>query len=287
MKKTILLFSILIFFYSLSFAAEAEKLRVTGNNANIRSRPDLGAEIVLKAAKGDIFSVAGKEGNWYKILIPGADGSQETEAFINSSLGEIVGQEGVSSQNVQKNPARKPAGKSKTPHRVARGDEKLFSGFYAKLGLLTSPKVDGIGDRWLLDFGRDWAIINPFLATGFEVQPYYRHFSSGDFTDSILGANIFANAKGGVNIGRFVEKLNFLTPYIGFGLGGAFIKSNSKLGANKFGRTNFYFAWHLMFGFEVALKNMDLILELQTVKVSVPETSPDAAQHFLMLGVRF
>jgi len=287
MKKIFFLFSVLTFICSVSFAAEAEKLLVTGNNANIRSRPDLGSEIVLKAAKGDIFTVAGKEGNWYKILVPAANGSQATEAFINSSLGEIIGQEGISNQNVQKDPVRRPARKSKTPLRGIRGDEKLFSGFYAKFGFLTSPKVNGIGDRWLLDFGRDWGIINPFLATGFEVQPYYRHFSSGDFTDSILGANIFANAKGGVNIGRFVEKLNFLTPYIGFGLGGAFIKSNSKLGEYKFGRTNFYFAWHLMFGFEVALKNLDLILELQTVKVSVPETSPDAAQHFLMLGVRF
>lgn len=287
MKKTILLFSILTFFCSVSFAAEAEKLRVTGNHANLRSRPDLDAEIVLKAAKGDVFSIVSKEGNWYKILIPAAPGSQATEAFIHSTLGEIIGLEDVSDQNVRKNPARKPAGKSKTPLRVTRGDEKLFSGFYAKLGLLTSPKVDGLGDRWLLDFGRDWGILNPFLAAGFEVQPYYRHFSSGDFTDSILGANIFANAKGGVNIGRFVEKLNFLTPYAGFGLGGAFIKSSSKLGEDKFGRTNFYFAWHLLFGFEVALKRMDLILELQTVKVSVPETSPDAAQHFLMVGLRF
>jgi hypothetical protein len=42
-----------------------------------------------------------------------------------------------------------------------------------------------------------------------------------------------------------------------------------------------------MFGFEVALKNLNLILEIQTVKISVPETSPDAAQHFLMLGIRF
>jgi len=104
---------------------------------------------------------------------------------------------------------------------------------------------------------------------------------------STMGANLFVNAKGGVNIGRFVEKLNFLTPYIGFGLGGAFASTSSTFENEKASRTDFYFAWHLMFGLEVALKKMSVILELQTVKIAVPETSPDAAQHFLMLGIRF
>jgi opacity protein-like surface antigen len=174
------------------------------------------------------------------------------------------------------NPAKemkKPVKKGKAV-AAAKAEEKLFSGYFAKFGLMTTPPAN---------FG----IINPFLAAGFEVQPYYRHFSTSDFSDSTLGANLFANAKGGVNIGRFVEKLDFLTPYIGFGLGVALASSSSTFDSEKVSRASFNFAWHLMFGFEVALKKMRLMLEFQTVKVSVPGISPDAAQHFMMLGVRF
>jgi opacity protein-like surface antigen len=186
------------------------------------------------------------------------------------------------------NPAKemkKPVKKGKAV-AAAKAEEKLFSGYFAKFGLMTTPPAS-FGDKWLLSFGKDWGIINPFLAAGFEVQPYYRHFSTSDFSDSTLGANLFANAKGGVNIGRFVEKLDFLTPYIGFGLGVALASSSSTFDSEKVSRASFNFAWHLMFGIEVALKKMRLMLEFQTVKVSVPGISPDAAQHFMMLGVRF
>jgi opacity protein-like surface antigen len=187
----------------------------------------------------------------------------------------------------QANPAKevkKPVKKGKAA-AAAKAEEKLFSGYFAKFGLMTSPPAS-FGDKWLLDGGRDWGI-NPYLSVGGEIQPYYRHFSDSQLSDSTLGANLFANAKGGVNIGRFVEKLNFLTPYIGFGLGVALASSSSTFDGEKVSRASFNFAWHLMFGFEVALKKMRLMLELQTIKVSVPGISPDAAQHFLMLGVRF
>jgi opacity protein-like surface antigen len=167
----------------------------------------------------------------------------------------------------------------------AKVEEKLFSGYFAKFGLMTSPPAS-FGDKWLLDGGRDWGI-NPYLAVGGEIQPFYRHFSDSQLSDSTLGANLFVNAKGGVNIGRFVEKLDFLTPYIGFGLGGSFAHSSSTFDGEKVSGTRFNFAWHLMFGFEVALKKMRLMLEFQTVKVSVPDVSPDAGQHFIMVGIRF
>jgi hypothetical protein len=32
---------------------------------------------------------------------------------------------------------------------------------------------------------------------------------------------------------------------------------------------------------------MSAILEFQIIKIAVPEISPDLAQHFLMLGIRF
>ena len=185
----------------------------------------------------------------------------------------------------QINPALEST-KSKAKRKAAaKAEEKLFSGYFAKFGLMTTPPAS-FGDKWLLSFGRDWGI-NPYLSVGGEIQPFFRHFSDSQLSDSTLGANLFVNAKGGVNIGRFVEKLNFLTPYIGFGLGGSFAHSSSTFDGEKVSSTRFNFAWHLMFGFEVALKKIRLMLELQTVKVSVPETSPDAGQHFIMVGIRF
>jgi hypothetical protein len=286
MKKITLLATALVFFTMIQTAADAEKLRITANNANIRSRPELGAEIVLKAAKGDIFSVAGKEDKWYKVLLPAKTGSPASSGYLHSDLAEIIGPQGNAAPSVEKNRPDQPAKKNKTWLARIQADKKLFSGYFAKFGLMTSPKAS-FGDKWLLDFGKDWGIINPFMTVGFEVQPYFRSFSDSDFSDSTLGANFFINAKGGANIGRFVKKLNFLTPYVGFGLGGTFSFSSSKAGTEKINDTNLYFAWHLMFGSEVVLKKMSVILELQMVKVSVPKISPDAIQYFLMLGARF
>ena len=286
MKKSLIIMTLLMVLNSLQPAAAADKLQVNVNNANIRSRPELSAEIVLKAGKGDVFTLASKEGDWYKILIPAETGSRASEGYIRADLCEIISGEEIQTA-IRKDPVpSRPAKKSKATPANARASEKLFSGYYAKFGLQTSPKTSGFGDRWLLDLGRDWGI-NPFLAVSLELQPYYHHTAHTEFSMNTMGANLFVNAKGGVNLGRFGEKLKFLTPYAGIGLGGAFASSSSKLGEEKFSSSDFNFAWHLVFGFEVALKNLSVILEIQTVKISVPELDPDQAQHFLMLGVRF
>jgi opacity protein-like surface antigen len=286
MKKLLLIVILIMVLGSLNPAAVAEKLQISVKSANIRSRPDLKSEIVLNAGKDDVFTVIAKQGEWYKILIPAETGSQASEGYIHADLCALIADTEIPAASKNEPAASRPVKKSKAAPPKVHISEKLFSGYYAKFGLQTSPKTIGFGDRWLLDLGRDWGI-NPFLAVGLELQPYFHHISAASLSMSIIGANLFVNAKGGVNIGRFVEKLDFLTPYIGFGLGGAFASTSSTFESEKVSRTNFYFAWHLMFGFEVTLKNMDLILELQTVKVSVPGISPDAAQHFLMLGVRF
>ena len=175
-------------------------------------------------------------------------------------------------------PQRRAAVKSATP-------EKLFSGLAAKFGYMTAPAAS-FGDRWLLACTYEKGI-NPFLAAGLELQPYFRSFSDATLSSSTLGANLFLNAKCGVNIGRFVESLKLLTPYAGFGLGMAFAATSSEFGGEKVSQSDFNFAWHLMFGIEVALKNLSLLYEIQIIKISVPETNPDPSRYFMMLGVRF
>jgi opacity protein-like surface antigen len=286
MKKLLLIVMLMMVLGSLNPAAAAEKLQISANNANVRSQPELNGEIVLKAGKGDVFTIIGKEGAWYKIRIPAETGSQASEGYIHVDLCAIITGAEIPLASKKEPASSRPAKKGKAAPANPRASEKLFSGYSAKFGLQTSPKTIGFGDRWLLDLGRDWGI-NPFLAVGLELQPYFHHISAASLSMSIIGANLFVNAKGGVNIGRFVEKLKFLTPYVGLGLGGAFASTSSKFENEKVSRTDFNFAWHLMFGLEVALKNLSLILEIQTVKISDPELSPDTAQHFLMLGIRF
>jgi opacity protein-like surface antigen len=285
MKKNAILLIVLVVLCQINPAAEAEKLRVNVNNANVRSQPGLTGEIVLKAGKGDIFTIVGKEGDWYKILIPAESGSRDGKAYIHSALGDIISAEAITEESKRQKAIDRPAKTRKAAPAAAAGSEKLFSGFYTKFGYRTKP-AGGFGDRWLLSLGKDWGI-NPFLAAGFELQPYFRSFSDAEFSSSTLGANLFGNAKGGVNIGRFMEKLKFLTPYAGFGLGVAFATSSSKFGSEKVSSTDFNFAWHMMFGIEVILKGMNAILEFQILKVSFPDIDPDPTQYFWMIGIRF
>jgi opacity protein-like surface antigen len=287
MKKSLRFITIFICF-GMTLAA-ADKVRVSVNNANVRLQPSLTGEIVLKAGAGDEFEVLAASNGWFKIRLPETSGSKISEGFISAAVVELLASSKTPAERVPqpasaKSPARSPRPATAAKH-VGSDANRLFSGLFSKFGYRNKP-AGNFGDRWLLSLGKDWGI-NPYLAAGAEIQPYYRHFSSGDFSDSTLGANLFINAKGGVNIGRFAEKLKFLTPYAGVGLGGAFAYSSSSFDAAKDSRADFHFAWHLMFGLEVVLKNLSVILEIQTIKISVAETSPDAAQHFFMLGVRF
>ena len=288
MKKTIFLVIMIMVLSSFTLPAAAERVRVTVDNANVRSQPDLDGKIVLKAGWGDVFEVTGKSNDWFKVLLPAEAGADTPEGYINEAMVEMLAAgEKVAAASAPPKSKTTPAKAAPRPRAAAKSTapKKLFSGLAAKFGYRTNLP-GGFGDRWLLALTYEKGI-NPFLAAGLELQPYFRSFSDAGFSNSTLGANLFLNAKGGVNIGRFVESLKFLTPYAGFGLGTAFASSSSKFGTEKVSSTDFRFAWHLMFGFEVVLKKLDLIFEIQMIKVSVPETDPDPKQGFIMLGVRF
>lgn len=287
MKKTLWLTIFFLVFASLPATADS-RVRITVNNANVRSQPDLSGQVVLKAAAGDEFAVLATAGEWFKIALPAeADAPQ---GYVHNSVAELID---------EKRPAAAPKPATEEPGRRARRtkpaprpqpakaavQEKLFSGLAVKFGLRTKPPAS-FGDRWLLSLAWEKGL-NPFLAAGLELQPYFRSSSDAGFSSSALGANLFLNAKGGVNMGRFSEKLKFLTPYAGAGLGGAFASYSSKFEGQKASGTQFNFAWHMMFGLEAAVKNLSAILEFQILKVSVADIDPDLTQYFWMLGVRF
>ncbi|HSQ36096.1 MAG TPA: SH3 domain-containing protein [Candidatus Binatia bacterium] len=285
MKKFTIIITLLFIAAVMQTAATPDKVQVTVENANIRSQPGLSGKIVLKAGKGDIFEIMDESNGWFRIKLP-AEAEME-EGFVHEAVVEVLDSgktTAAAGRSTQRKAPAKAAARGRGSAKIA-APEKLFSGLAAKFGYRTN--LPGrFGDRWLLALTYEKGI-NPFLAAGLELQPYFRSFSDAGFSDSALGANLFLNAKGGVNIGRFVESLKFLTPYAGFGLGTAFISSSSEFGGGKVGSTDLYFAWHLMFGFEVALKKLGLIFEIQMLKVSVPEIDPDPTQGWMMIGVRF
>jgi opacity protein-like surface antigen len=288
MKKIIFLVIMIIVLSSFALPTAAEKVRVTVDNANVRSQPGLEGKIVLKASKGDVFEVIGKSNDWFKVLLPAEAGADTAEGYIKEAVVEILAAgENVTAASTSPRPKTTSAKTAPRPRAGAKSTtpEKLFSGLAVKFGIMTTPAAR-FGDRWLLAFTFEKGI-NPFLTAGLELQPYFRSFSDAEISDSTVGANLFLNAKGGVNIGRFVESLRLLTPYAGFGLGMAFAASSSKSGSEKVSRTDFNFAWHLMFGLEVVLKKLSLIYEIQIIKISVPETNPDPSRYFMMLGIRF
>ena len=284
MKKIAIILMLLVLPGIARMAAATESVRIIVDTANVRSLPSLEGKVLFKAARGDVFVVTGRSGDWFKVQLPAKAGAPE--GYINETVVEKLAAEETSAPAGK---ATKPAAPARAPQTAkpaaATPADKLFSGFAAKFGYMTAPAA-GFGDRWLLAFTFEKGL-NPFLAAGFELQPYFRSFSEADFSSSTLGANLFLNAKGGVNLGRFIQTLKFLTPYAGVGLGGAFAASSSKLGGEKASQTDFRFAWHLLFGFEVKLKKLALIYEIQAIKIPVKEVDPDRTQYYMMLGIRF
>ncbi len=68
MKKTFLFIILAVFLFNIpGITGEVKKIEVTAKVANIRSVPTLNGEISGKAYLGDVFSVIGIEGRWYKI----------------------------------------------------------------------------------------------------------------------------------------------------------------------------------------------------------------------------
>ena len=220
MKKTIFTVVIVILvFSSLTLTAAAEKIRVTVKNANIRSQPGLDAKIVFKADKGDIFEVMGRSGDWFRITLPTE--ADSAEGYISEAVVEMLAAEKSPPRTKWRKP---PHGVTSGPSTLPPKSSSRASAF--KLGLMTTPAAR-FGNRLLPAVTYEKGI-NPFLAAGLEFQPYFRSFSDTGFSSSTFGTNLFLNAKGGANIGRFVESLKFLTPYAGFGLGGAFAASSFK-----------------------------------------------------------
>ena len=298
--KAIMFFSLAVLTTGWVFGVQ--QVKVTVAKANVRAEADLKAAVIRTVSRSEVFTVLEKKGDWYKIVLPGDGVSESQVGFISETVVALVKE--VAGIGVKKpakvkkaeteiqEPGEKAAPQRKTALPASRGWEpegKLFSGFSYKFGLMTSPKGGNFGDKWILGIGFDKGL-NRYLALGLELQPYLRSYSNTSLPGaslSLIGAHAFLNVKAGANMGQFVPFLKFWKPYLGLGAGGAFESRKIKYQTMSDSVFKSFFAWHLLLGSEFVLKRMDLILEYQAIKVSVPNVNPDFFSHFLMLGVRF
>lgn len=304
MKKCcFVIFTLVFLFFIQGFAEDFQKVEVTVRVANIRATPDLGGEIVGKAKFGDIYIVVKVEGNWYKIDFPSEKKGAGNFGYIHKAITKLISS-GIKSTPPPPPPKAKKI-KKKTSKIVKEKPEKksgfsvvrrkkhyqnqLFSGFYVKLGQMTSPKMDSFGEKWIADFGFD-SPIGKYAAWGLEFQPYLRSLNADSigFSSTWIVTNIFLNVKGGFNIGQLFEPLKLLTLYIGAGPGVELSYSTTDYQGITGSSFNTRFAWHIVYGVEVSLGKMDIIIEFQDNKVINPDVDPSTqSSKFFLFGIRF
>jgi len=258
-------------------AQTPSQVKVIIDNANIRSRPELGAEILETAAKGALFEVTEKTGPWYAIKW-GADESGKTiYGYIHESMVEPIGEPVPEARRPPEPPAAQPPPppvqptSQATPSREdieaaqlrAWPKEKLISGSFIKYGF---------GDHWLVSFGADLGIGRHF-GIGLEFQPTGSRDREAD--RSVIQMNIFANAKLGFRLG-------LLTVYGGGGAGPHFLYDNTETQDESFSEFKTMLAYHGVFGAALNLGKIAIVFEYQPVLVS----DPDTWGHFFFVGLR-
>jgi len=263
------------------FSQTPSQIKVIIDNANVRSRPELDAEILEIAAKGAFFKVIEKTGPWYTIEW-GADPSGKiVYGYVHESMVEPVGEAAPENQPppepppaqpppppVQK-PSEPPPSREEIQAAQLRAwpPEKHISGSFIKYGF---------GDPWRLSFGADLGIGRHF-GIGLEFQPAYTRDSEID--QSVIRIDIFANAKIGFRIG-------FLTLYSGGGAGPDLTYVNTESDGQSFSKFSTMLAYHGIFGVALNLGKIAVVFEYQPILVSDPDLDPDSWEHLLFVGLK-
>ena len=260
---------LLIVVAQAGFAQTPRQIKVIIDNANIRSRPELDAEILDIAAKGAILDFIEKAGPWYTIEVGTEPSGKIIYGYIHESMVESVGAIAPEPQ-----PAAKPASAPPPPPPTQEAQnkqtplDKIISGSYIKYGF---------GDHWFLSFGSDFGIGRNF-GIGLEFQPSYRENSDLDL--SVIQMDIFANAKLGVRLG-------FLTLYGGGGIGPDFTFVNTDIGDQSISEFRTMLAYHGIVGLALSIGQIGVVFEYQPMMISDPDLDPDTWGHFFLVGLRF
>jgi len=105
-----LLFFIALFCFSITAQAAAIKLRIKVPNANVRAEPGAAARIIFQAPQGTILESENRQGEWYRVAIPGPVGGVTKYGFIHQSTVDVI-EESKEVPKQEKTDARKEEGK--------------------------------------------------------------------------------------------------------------------------------------------------------------------------------
>ncbi|MFZ2052957.1 MAG: SH3 domain-containing protein [Candidatus Aminicenantales bacterium] len=271
-------------FIFLSFLCSAQtprQVRALVDNTNIRTRPELDAEILDIAAKGTLFDVIEKAGPWYTIKMGEDETGKAVYGYIHESMVEPSGDASPRPQERLEPPPAPPpppAAAVQEPAAPARevtegqggtrSHDKLISGSFLKYGF---------GDHWLASFGFDFGLGRHF-GIGLEFQPYFSNISEIDLT--VIQMDIFVNLKLGF-------KLWFFTLYGGGGIGPGLSYANSEIEGQSFSKLKTMLAYHGIAGVAINIGRIAVVFEYQPVMISDPAVDPDTWGQFFFVGLRF
>ncbi|HUU39170.1 MAG TPA: SH3 domain-containing protein [Candidatus Desulfaltia sp.] len=278
-KKAIFIISLTVLGLLCS-AQTPRQVRALVDNANIRTRPELDAEVLDIAAKGTLFDVIEKAGPWYTIRMGKDETGQAVYGYIHESMVEPSGDTRPRPQDrlepppapplpppADLEPPAPPREVMEEPVRVSSRD-KLISGSFLKYGF---------GDHWLASFGFDLGLGRHF-GIGLEFQPYFSNISEIDL--AIIQMDIFVNLKLGF-------KLWFFTLYGGGGVGPDFFYANTYIEGQSFSEFKTMLAYHGIAGVAVNIGKIAVVFEYQPVMISDPDLDPDSWGQFFFVGLRF
>jgi hypothetical protein len=262
----------------LCIAQGVRQVKVIIDSANIRSRPEITAEILDVAAKGALLEVIEKAGPWYAIKMGEDERGRAITGYIHESMVEPSGEVTPAPRDrVEPQPVPPPPSALKTsplPREVenarmkVRPNDKLISGSFLKCGF---------GDHWMASFGFDFGIGRHF-GIGLEFQPYFQNLSENGF--SFIQMDVFANLKLGF-------KIWFVTFYGGGGIGSDLSYSSIETEGESLSQFKAMLATHGIAGVALNIGKIAIVFEYQPRLISNPDLDPDNWGQFFFIGLRF
>jgi hypothetical protein len=275
----VILCSTFIFSCLLCSAQTPRQVRVLLDNATIRTRPELDAEVLDIVAKGTLFDVIEKAGPWYTIRMGEDETGKTANGYIHESMAEPVGMTEPRPQAVREpEPPPQPPPpipEPPTPPREMKDSQvkissygKLISGSFLKYGF---------GDHWLASFGFDFGL-GRNVGVGLEFQPYVENLF--EVNSTTIQMDIFVNLKLGF-------KLWFFTLYGGGGVGPDLSYTSNEIEGQSFSKFKTMLAYHGIAGVAVNIGRIAIVFEYQPIRVSDPDLDPDSWGQFFFVGLKF
>lgn len=296
MKKPILILSILLIAGSFIQAQAQNRVQVIVERANVRLSPDLNSQVIDQVPMGAVLEYTQAEGEWYLVnLPPNAQGFVIT-GYIHRSVVNVVTETAAPPrQRVRQpppvpqrtvpppppvQPQYRPARQAYAPNLQAR----LIAGPFVKFGWQHKPDPGGFNYAWMGSLGFDKGISRNF-ALGIEIMPAYRNYADIDL--SILPVKGFVNIKAGESLGRLWSKIGFINFYGGVGAGAQASFVKAEFDGETFTDFDVMFAYHFLFGLEIDIRALRLLVEYQLIQVPDPDVEPNYFGHYIMFGIRF